>query len=227
MHYLMLSALYLVTVLGSGDEKNSTKDAVEDFRTEITARLANLDCVDVTDKQADAKKKKELESLRRDIYQIVDRYSVKLRPLAGSKKYVSKDRRFVLVIGANGDNINTTKGEQADASDPQATLVVAIGGDGSPGLTKNGGAGGQAAAKAAKGVALAIGGRGGMAQGLNQGGGGFGGGGGGSSHAGGSVGSISLGGPGGKGFNNGGNGGHGGGNDIVQPRAIRDAMKKM
>ncbi len=217
----MLCILFL-----QANEKNARgpddgKDPVEEFRAEVKALLANLG-PDLKDKEPNVNKE---EILRGELSQIIDKYSPKLRPARGSKRYVSKDKVFVLVIAANA-GINETKGANAEAVDPQAHLVVAIGGDGSPGLTTNGGAGGQAVAKAAKGVALAIGGRGGMARGLNPGAGGLGGGGGGGSGAEGSTGSISLGGPGGKGFKNGADGGTGGGDEIVNPEAIRRAMRK-
>jgi hypothetical protein len=80
--------------------------------------------------------------LRTELYRVVDRYALLLRAERGTRKYVSADKSFILVIGSD-------KGEGVDARDDSALLVVAI-------------AGGKAAAtaRAGNGIAVAISGQG-------------------------------------------------------------------
>jgi hypothetical protein len=184
---------------------------VELLRTEAIAALKKFD--------SDPMKKKEAErQLRAELSKIVDKYSEKLRPAEGSKKHVSADKSFVLVIAANG--LNGKDGERAEADDADAKLVLAVGGNGSPAAVgRQASGGGFARAKASGGVALALGGRGG-AGGRKLGGGGGGGG----SDATGDIGSVGLGGNGGDGF---GFVGGIGGCKIVKPDAIIKAMKEL
>ncbi len=138
----------------------------------------------------DPKNKEVAEKqLRADLSKVIDKYSKELRPGEGSKKYVSADKSFVLVIAASGRNGG---GDSAIGDGADAKLVVAVGGNGSPTQAEQTArGGGSAIAKAPSGVAVAIGGNGGA------GGGGKGGGGGGASVAIGSIGGITLGGNGG------------------------------
>jgi hypothetical protein len=188
--------------------------SLEQFRAEVLAVLGKFD-PNPKDEEAAAAE----QQLRAALAKVVDKYSGQLRPAAGSKRYVSADKAFVLVIAADGRKGG--KGEAAESEDARAKLVVAVGGGGTPaGPGQPAGGGGPARAKAPSGVALALGGRGGA------GGGGMGGGGGGGSGAAGGIGSIALGGEGGQG-NGGGDGGAGGGSGIDNPDAVRKAVREL
>jgi hypothetical protein len=218
------------TTSASKTKGETRKDPVEEFRAELTAFLLNAAPDLKNDERSRIKKAKAVNAVRKEIWEIIDKHAAKLRPAEGVKKYVSRDRDFVLVIAANPDGINSAEPKLAEIRDDQARLVVAIGGDGCPGrFGTNGGTGGPGIAKAPKGVAVALGGRGGDAKFANQAGQGMAGGGGGGSIAEGGIGSIALGGPGGNGFQGsgggGGGGGSGGGAGIINPEAIRDAME--
>jgi RNA polymerase sigma factor (sigma-70 family) len=192
-------------------EKKEAEEPFEQLRAEVIAVLGKFD--------SDPKNKAAAEQqLRNALATIVDKYSEKLRPDMGSKKLVSADKTFVLVIAANGRN--GKGGEVSEADDAVATLVVAVGGDGSPaGVGQTASGGGLARAKAPNGVALALGGRGGAGIGR------MGGGGGGGSDAKGSIGSIGLGGNGGPSGN--GQEGGAGGCKIENADAIIKAVKAL
>jgi hypothetical protein len=209
---------------------HSANGLLEELRWELSAFLVNV-APDLVDKERSRiKKAKALDVMRQEIWQIIDKHAANLRPPEGVRKYISKDKDFVLVIAANADGINSAEPKPAEISDERARLVVAIGGDGCAGrFGTNGGMGGPGIAKAPKGVAVALGGRGGHAKFANQNGQGMAGGGGGGSLAEGGIGSIALGGLGGNGFQGpsggGGGGGSGGGAGITHPESIRDAME--
>jgi hypothetical protein len=204
--------LVLLFILPAGRAQSQEPgQPLEQLRDEVVAALRKFD--------PDPKNKAAAErQLRADLSKVVDKYSMQLRPGMGSKKFVTADKAFVLVIAANGRN--GEKGEPAEADDAKAKLVVAVGGDGGSALAgQTAGGGGLARAKASSGVALAIGGCGGV------GNGGMGGGGGGGSDATGGIGSIGLGG-------NGGNAGDGrvggaGACKIANPDAIVNAVKEL
>jgi len=197
-------------------------EALVRFRSDLIAALGNL--------APDSKDETVAEqNLHVELSRLIEQYSPSLRPKSGWKKYVSSDNSLVLVIAANGPDGDS--GENASASDGQARLVVAVGGDGGAGRRgKTAGAGGSGNAEAPNGIAVALGGHGGnggegsgggdAGGGSNGGDGPGGGGGGGAGDAAGSVGSIGLGGQGGKGHGRGGDGGTGSGNGITNPKAI-------
>lgn len=185
------------------------EEALALFGTEVMVALVNL--------HPDPKDKAAAEQrLRTEFSRIIDKYAPSLRPEEGSKRYVSNDESFVLVIAANGTN--GKKGAEASVADDQVRVVVAIGGDGSPAPQGGGAGGGSASARARNGVAVALGGRGGD---------GRAGGGGGGCGATGGIGSISLGGEGGKGNRSGSNGGPAGGSGIVNAKAIIEAVEQL
>jgi hypothetical protein len=202
--------LALLLILPAGRAlAQEPEQPLEQLRAEVIAVLGKFD--------PDPKKKEMAEQqLRADLSKIIGRYSGKLRPDMGSKKHITADKAFVLVIAANGRNGGN--GEAAEADDAQAKLVIAVSGDGSPALVgQPAGGGGSARAKAATGIALAVGGRGG------DGRAGTGGGGGGGTDATGGVGSVGLGGSGGTAGD--GRAGGAGGCKIENPDAIVKAAK--
>lgn len=188
--------------IGRGDEAED----LEKLRKALTTAMAKLDTAANRDMRAYFKS--------RDImYKVVDEFVTKLRPKTGVKTYKSPSGDFVLVIGANGAS-TAEAGAQASASDEEASLVVAIGGDGGPvGNARTGGAGGAAQAQSAKGIAIALAGRGG-----------FGGGGGGGGGAKGKIGSVGFGGAGGASSGVAAEGGAGGGSGISDVSALRNGL---
>lgn len=190
-------------------EKEKEDKSFDQFQTEVKAVLEKLDPNPIDKGASEAKTRDEL-------YLIVDKFAAKLRPVKGTKAYVSKDKTFVLVIAADASNA-AGNGEDVTAADQEAKIVVAIGGNGFPAVmnVSGAGSGGSANATATSGVAISLGGRGGV-----------GGGGGGGSGSKGAIGEVGLGGAGGLGFGNDGAGGSGGGNGIVNPMAIIEAAKK-
>jgi hypothetical protein len=185
-------------------------EALEGFVTDLIGALANIDLA------GDASAK---EQLRSELLRIVEQYGPSLRPQTGSKRYVSPDHRFVVVIAANAPVAE--KGEDASAADDHALLVIAVGGNGGVGQRgKSAGGAGSAKAEAADGLAVALGGRGGDGRERGQGGAG-----GGAGNASGKVGSIGLGGSGGRGHRGGGHGGTAGGTGITNPTAIVELVR--
>jgi hypothetical protein len=198
-------ALALGLSFGARTRGDEAKD-LENLRTALLGAVAKFEAAANTDRRIHNK-------CRDVIYSAMDKAVEKLRPKSGSKTYRSEDRKFVVVISANGNSI-AERGEQAIAKDDDAFLVVAIAGDGGPsGNGKIGGAGGAAQASAAKGIAIALAGRGGI-----------GGGGGGGGGAVGTVGFAGFGGAGGKGGATSGQGGDGGGSGISDASALRQAL---
>jgi hypothetical protein len=151
-HWLMALAV-AVAFAGDGDPVKKDNNPVDQVQAKVCAVLANLDSLP-------ADKKKAEEVLRQELYRIVDTDLVKLRPPKGAATLVSKDRRFVLVIGANG--AIGANGQSVEAKDGKALIVMAVAGDGGPGQNKNiqSGFGGAAATQAKNGIAIALGGRG-------------------------------------------------------------------
>jgi hypothetical protein len=117
------------------DSPTKADHAFELFRREMTEVLHHLE-VNPTDPKASER------NLRAELYRVVDRYALLLRAESGTRKYVSADKSFILVIGSD-------KGEGVSAKDDSALLVVAI-------------AGGKAAATAwaGNGIAVAVSGQG-------------------------------------------------------------------
>ena len=115
------------------------EEALALFGTEVMVALVNL--------HPDPKDKAAAEQrLRTEFSRIINKYAPSLRPEEGSKRYVSNDESFVLVIAANGTN--GKKGAEASVADDQVRVVVAIGGDGSPAPQGGGAGGGSASARA-------------------------------------------------------------------------------
>jgi hypothetical protein len=140
-------------------------EPIELFRAEVIAALAKIEAAPRDAQEAE-------KQARAELVKIVDKYSAKLRPNEGSKKYVSQDKSLVLVIAANGQK--GMGGGSAQVDDAEAKLVLAVGGNGSPAKDGQKATGGGAAiALARSGVAIAIAGNGGDgAAGLGGGGGG-------------------------------------------------------
>jgi hypothetical protein len=199
----------VAALTGDGGQAKKEEDPVDQVQAKVCAVLAKLDPNPADRKQAE-------ESLRQELYRIVDTDIAKLRPEKGSSTFASSDRRFLLVIAAN--NITGANGYNAEAQDDKALIVLAVAGDGGPeqGNEIRPGFGGGAEASAKNGIAIALGGRGG-----------FGGGGGGGSQAEGAIGAIGLGGEGGKAPGGGSKGGRGGSSGIDNPAAIVQALKKL
>lgn len=195
----ILLALLIVPPEAEGAvKKPEEREPVEQFRTELRAALAKLGADVKNGVAAD-------QAVHKEVSRLVDKHLPKLRPEAGSKRYISADKTFVLVIGANGSN--GKHAVAASAADNQAKIVVAVGGDGGPpqpGL--NGGNGANAMAQAPNGIAVAFGGRGGAGGGI-----------GGHGDATGIIGSVGVGGSG--------SGGFGKGNGIKNAKAIAEAIK--
>jgi hypothetical protein len=138
------------------DEDDKKSKSFVQFQSEIIDVLKKLD--------PNPTNKEEYEkSVRRDLYKIIDKFSAKLRPNMGSKKYVSGDKTFVLVIAANGTG-DEGEDELTTAIDNEAKIVMAIAGDGDPFVEDKplSGTGGSAVARAKNGVIVALGGRGGV-----------------------------------------------------------------
>jgi hypothetical protein len=141
------------------DESKKEEKPFDQFQSEIFNILKKLD--------PNPKNAEEYEkTVRNDLYKIVDKFSANLRPGTGSKKHLSTDKTFVLVIAANGAG-DKRVGELAEAIDDDAKIVVAIAGDGAPFVQDKSspGAGGCAVAIARKGVIVALAGRGGVGDG--------------------------------------------------------------
>src|SRR5262249_16171011 len=117
---------------------------LEQLKAEVIAVLRKID--------PDPKHKAAAEQqLRAALAKVVAKYAGEFRPGVGSKRVVTADKAFVLVIAADGRN--GRNGEAAEAEDAQAKLVVAVGGGGSPALAgQPAGGGGSARAKALSGV---------------------------------------------------------------------------
>src|SRR5882672_7126369 len=106
---------------------HSADGPLNDLRCELSAFLVNV-APDLKDKERSRiKRAKALNVMRQEIWQIIDKHAAKLRPPEGVRKYISKDKDFVLVIAANADGINSAEPKPAEISDEQARLVVAIG----------------------------------------------------------------------------------------------------
>jgi hypothetical protein len=214
MHLCSIPLAYLALLAGDDGRDKKENELVEEVRNRVCAVLSKLD-------PAPKDKAAAEQALRQELSRIVIEHAAKLRPANGSKKYVSSDKVFLLVLGANG--VNGGNGTNVEAEDKQAKLIVAIAGNGSDsqGNGKVGG-GGSASALTPSGIAVALGGSGGAGVGKDGGGGGGGAG------SEGGVGSISLGGEGGKAVaGGGGDGGPGGGSGIKGVISIVEAVQKL
>jgi hypothetical protein len=212
MRLLLASLLFASLSSASWARADEPEQPIEQFREEVVALLSKID--------TDPKKAAEAEKqLRTDLAKIVEKYEAKFRSNEGSKKYVSKDKSLVLVIGANGQE--GKGGAAAQADDSEAKIVIAVAGNGSPAKDgKKATGGGAAIAISRSGVAIAVAGNGGDGSaGLGGGGGG------GSAGVLGGTGSITLGGSGGVGAA--GEPGGVGATKIDKPEAIVKAMKEL
>src|SRR5262249_24678334 len=112
---LSLALLLALLVLPITDARSKEPDKpLDELQSEVIAVLARLESNPVNKEGA-------AQKLRTALYRIIDKHGGKLRPGTGSKKFVSADGTFVLVIAASGGN--GRKGEKAEASDKKAKLV--------------------------------------------------------------------------------------------------------
>jgi len=212
MRLLPSSLIFASLFSAAWTRADEPEQPIEQFRTEVIIALIKID--------ADPKNAAEAEKqVRADLAKIIDKYSAKLRPTEGFKKFVSKDKSLVLVIGANGQD--SKGGSAAQVGDTEAKILIVVAGNGSAAKDgKKATGGGAAIAISRSGVAIAVAGNGGDGTaGLGGGGGG------GSSGARGEIGAITLGGSGGLGPA--GEAGAVGSSKIDKPEAIAKAMKEL
>jgi hypothetical protein len=157
------------------------------------------------------KKTEKQEDITIPLVDLLNNFHEKHYPFA-TRTYQSENSKILLVIGRNGQNGQV--GEDAEAISMHHLMVIAIGGNGGLRASKEGPRGCSAHAYSEKGIAIAIGGKGGDGTILKRENGGMtlmGGAGGGSSCAESPIGSFSFGGEGGEGASlSGMKGGHGG-----------------